>query len=324
MLVSVVIPLYNKEKYISETIRSVLDQTYDNFQIIIVDDGSTDKSVDEVEKFDDERIRIISQENAGVSAARNRGIKEAKFEFIAFLDADDLWEKDFLETMMALKEKYDQCSVFAVNYKVMSHDKSTHAPIINGLAEGFEEGVLKNYFHLASQSDPIIWSSSLMVKKQAIESIGGFPSEIRAGEDLLTWARLAARYDIAYTLEQKATFCKWDDGKNAFPRIPDNHDRVGEELRKLLTEGDKDKIDGLEKYIAYWHKIRVAIFLRLDKKEEARKEFKKMSEFAEKNIKYFIYALLVYSPELLNKRLLKISNYFNTLIRNFKKKQGRL
>src|SRR5690554_5521626 len=94
---SVVIPLYNKELSISNTIQSVLDQTFQNFEIVIVNDGSTDNSVKEVEKFDDKRIRLIHQENQGVSAARNRGIKEARYEWIAFLDGDDLWEKEHLE-----------------------------------------------------------------------------------------------------------------------------------------------------------------------------------------------------------------------------------
>ena len=290
-MISVVIPLYNKEKYITETIQSVLAQTFKEYEIVIVDDGSTDRSVNEVEKFDDKRIRIISQKNAGVSAARNRGIKESKFDLIAFLDADDLWKNDFLETMMVLQKKYKDCSVFAVNYKIMSHDNSYKSPIINGLSENFKEGVLRNYFQIASQSDPIICSISLMVQKEAMLTIGGFPEGIHAGEDLLTWAKLASQFDIAYTSAQKAIFCRWEDEENSTPRIPDSHDRVGEGLRKLLTQGDKDKIDGLEKYIAYWHKIRVAIFLRLVKQREAREEFKKMSEFSEKSIKYFVSSI---------------------------------
>ena len=94
---SIVIPLYNKELSISNTIQSVLDQTFQNFEIVIVNDGSTDNSVKEVEEFDDKRIRLIHQKNQGVSAARNRGIEEAKYEWVAFLDADDLWMKEHLE-----------------------------------------------------------------------------------------------------------------------------------------------------------------------------------------------------------------------------------
>ena len=91
-MISVVIPLYNKEKQIKRTIQSVLTQTFQDFEIVIVNDGSTDNSTIEVEKIKDSRIRLIHQENAGVSAARNKGIEEAKYELIALLDADDEWK----------------------------------------------------------------------------------------------------------------------------------------------------------------------------------------------------------------------------------------
>lgn len=94
---SVVIPLYNKENQIKKTLESVLNQTFKDFEVVIVNDGSKDKSVEVVQSFDDPRIRLITQENAGVSAARNRGIQEAKNKWIAFLDADDLWKVDKLE-----------------------------------------------------------------------------------------------------------------------------------------------------------------------------------------------------------------------------------
>lgn len=315
---SIVIPLYNKEKYVAKTIQSILSQTFQEFEIVIVDDGSTDQSVNEIKKINDDRIRIISQQNAGVSAARNRGIAEAKYDLITFLDADDLWEKDFLETIMNLQIKYPSCSIFAVNYKVLSNDGKMKTPLINGLPEDFKDGILQNYFKIASQSDPVICSISLAVRKETIESIGGFPIGIRAGEDLLTWARLAARYDIAYSIEPKAVFNRLDEGINIAPRIPDEHDRVGQELRKLLTNEDQSRLNGLKDYIAYWHKIRMAIFIRLGKSKEAKREFYKMSEFTQKNLKFFIYALLIYSPawmrKFLNSSLLQLNVYRRKLM----------
>ena len=95
-MISVVIPLYNKEKQVKQTLRKVLEQTFSDYEIIIVNDGSTDSSAEIAREFEDHRIKVIDQENAGVSAARNRGIKEAKGNFIAFLDADDEWDKDYL------------------------------------------------------------------------------------------------------------------------------------------------------------------------------------------------------------------------------------
>ena len=105
-MISVIIPLYNKEKQIAKTLQTVLNQTYQNFEIVIVNDGSTDRSVDEVKKFLNSRIRLINQKNGGVSAARNRGIKEAKGEYLAFLDADDIWQNNYLQTQIDLICKY--------------------------------------------------------------------------------------------------------------------------------------------------------------------------------------------------------------------------
>lgn len=101
-MISVVIPLYNKEKQIANTLHSVLRQTFQNFEIVVVNDGSTDNSVQEVEKVNDIRIRIVHQNNAGVSAARNKGIEEARYDIIAFLDADDEWKAEYLETQYYL------------------------------------------------------------------------------------------------------------------------------------------------------------------------------------------------------------------------------
>lgn len=317
-MISIIIPLYNKEKYVAKTIQTILSQTFQEFEIIVIDDGSTDQSVNEIKKIDDARIRIISQQNAGVSAARNRGIAEAKYDMIAFLDADDLWEKDFLETMLNLQKQFPQCSVYALNYNILTQDNTIRSLVINGLPEHFKQGIISNYFHIASQSDPILWTSSITVKKQAIESIGGFPIGIRAGEDLLTWARLAARYDIAYSIEPKAIFNRLDEGINIPPRIPDEHDRVGQELRKLLTNDDQSRLKGLKDYIAYWHKIRMAIFIRLEKSKEAKREFYKMSEFTQKDLKFFIYTLLIYSPawmrKSLNSSLLQLNVYRRKLM----------
>ena len=105
-MISIVIPLYNKKELIVKTVQSILNQTYHNFEIIIVDDGSTDGSADEVKTIKDSRIRLISQKNSGVASARNRGIKESQGDFVAFIDADDLWSPDYLYTLISLTQNY--------------------------------------------------------------------------------------------------------------------------------------------------------------------------------------------------------------------------
>src|ERR1022692_3824950 len=116
---SVVIPLYNKAAYISTAIESVLNQDYLEFELIIVNDGSTDRSLEIIRLINDslkEQFRIINQSNSGVSTARNNGVKAANYNFIAFLDADDWWDKDFLKEMNVLIVNYNEAGIYASNY----------------------------------------------------------------------------------------------------------------------------------------------------------------------------------------------------------------
>ena len=145
-MISVVIPLYNKEKQIAHTLQSVFNQTFQNFEVVIVDDGSTDGSVAEVEKLSDSRIRLIHQKNAGVAAARNRGIEEAKGDLIAFLDADDEWKPEYLATQHHLSQKYPDCNVFACNYEFRNIEGKVTPTIIRKLPFTGEDGILSNYF----------------------------------------------------------------------------------------------------------------------------------------------------------------------------------
>ena len=117
-MISVVIPLYNKEASIAQSLKSVLSQEYDDFEVVIVDDGSTDESVGVVEAINDPRIRLIKQENGGPSKARNTGVKNAKGEWILFLDADDELEPDALEYFAKNINKHNETSfIFAPFFK---------------------------------------------------------------------------------------------------------------------------------------------------------------------------------------------------------------
>lgn len=306
-MISVVIPLYNKEKQIAHTLQSVFNQTFQDFEIIIVDDGSTDGSVAEVEKFSDSRIRLIHQENAGVSAARNRGIEVAKSDLIAFLDADDEWKPEYLATQHHLSQKYPDCSVFVCNYEFRNLEGKVTPTIIRKLPYTSDDGILTNYFEVASCSHPPICSISIMVKKQAIQKIGGFPVGIKSGEDLLTWARLAVNGKIAYSKVPLAVFIKDrilfnEDQQQRFPEM---NDVVGTELR-LLYENNSSKKD-LKKYIALWHKMRARIFIDKKCRKFAVKECV-MSMQYDVNIKIILFLILSLMPHALSRKLFMFSN----------------
>lgn len=260
-MISIVIPLYNKEKSIASTLQTVLNQTFSDYEIVIVNDGSTDNSVAEVEKVQDSRVRLIHQQNAGVSAARNRGIKEAMGELIAFLDADDEWMPEYLATQIQLYHKYSDCKVFACNYKFRNADGTISPTNIRNLPFREEDGILSNYFVVASCSHPPLWTSAVMVKKQAMQAIGGFPLGIKSGEDLLTWARLAVNGMIAYSKRPLAVFIFDERIFNADQkqRMPESVDVVGNELFKLYKANPG--IVGIKQYVGLWHKMRARIFL---------------------------------------------------------------
>lgn len=294
-MISVVIPLYNKEEQIAHTLQSVFAQTFQNFEIVIVDDGSTDNSVEEVEKFDDSRIRLIHQTNAGVSAARNRGIEEARGELIAFLDADDEWKLGYLATQYGLYQKYPECSVYACNYEFRDSEGKMTPTVIRRLPFEGKDGILSNYFEVASCSHPPLWTSAVVVKKSAIQAIEGFPLGIKSGEDLLTWARLAVSGTISYS-KTVQTIYNLGEGyilTNLPPRRQDKGDPVGKELVKLLDQYSDKR--ALNRYISHWHKMRASVAIRYGEKMETMKEVAialKYNLFNLRVMPFFFLALL--------------------------------
>lgn len=293
-MISVVIPLYNKREMIERTLRSVFAQTFQDFEIIVVDDGSTDGSAEVVKSINDSRIHLIHQDNSGVSAARNRGISEAHGELIALLDGDDEWKSQYLETQFNLSLLYPECDVFAVNYETCDANGKITPTIINSLPFDGVDGELTNYFEVASCSHPPICSISIMVRKGVFEQIGGFPTGIRSGEDLLTWARLACNYRIAYSRKSLARFnVEGYDIKEKPKRIPAEDDFVGRELAKLEKEFTPR---GIRLYRAHWHKMRASIYMRLRMRRCSIKESIKGLALNPRNFKLYAFIALNFIP----------------------------
>jgi len=295
-MISVVIPLNNKVATISRTLDSVLRQTYSDFEVIIVDDGSTDGSAEVAARYTDCRFRIVRQPNAGVSAARNRGISEARGAYVAFLDADDEWMPDFLSTMHSLSDQYPQCDVFAVNYQFCNSTGTATPTIIRRVKFQGAMGVLDNYFEVASHSHPPIWSSSVMIRCTAINAVGGFPVGIQSGEDLLTWGRLATRFQIAYCKEAKAVFHQQGYDFHERPkRVPASDDVVGRELKSLADTYHPAHIND---YLSHWHKMRSSIYCRLHMRRESIREALKGLRYRPSNLKLYVYILINFLPKM--------------------------
>ena len=201
---SVVIPLYNKELSISNTIQSVLNQTFQDFEIVVINDGSTDNSLQVVEQINDSRIRIINKPNGGVSSARNRGIKEAKYDWIAFLDGDDLWIDNHLETLKDMIETNPADKVFTTSF-IFSDNNNVKVQ-----RESFAYLRVDNYCKasLTHFNKTIIWTSVVCVHKQVFDNVVAFNTNYIRGEDVDLWIRISKRYDIIYTDKVTAIYRK--------------------------------------------------------------------------------------------------------------------
>lgn len=191
----VIVPLYNKAPYVRKALESIMSQTYKDFELIVVDDGSIDNSASICEgylsKLSTFDSRLIRQANSGVAAARNRGVAESHGKYVCFLDADDWWEPTFLEEMDKLIEEYPDSGLYATNYIYFKPGK-THVAL--NLPRGY-----MNYpeAYLQSGAMPVTSITTCMPRK-VFDEMGGFPVGIKFGEDFLLWAKTAMHYKVAF------------------------------------------------------------------------------------------------------------------------------
>ncbi|MEM5565393.1 glycosyltransferase family 2 protein [Psychroserpens sp. AS72] len=194
---SVVIPLYNKEQEITDTISSVLAQTFADFEVIIINDGSTDNSLNQVEKFSDKRIRIYTTENKGVSHARNFGIKNASAQYIAFLDGDDIWKPQHLHDLKSLIESYPNCGLYCKAYNKIKGQTIIDSQYKDIPKNKKWDGLINDYFY-HSVINSLASSSSVAIHKSIFESVGYFNEDYNSGEDTDAWIRIALQYPTAF------------------------------------------------------------------------------------------------------------------------------
>jgi glycosyltransferase involved in cell wall biosynthesis len=197
--VSVVIPLYNKADVLQATLVSVLEQTFREFEVIVVDDGSTDDGASLVESVADRRVRLIRQANQGESAARNRGILEARGKWIALIDADDLWASNHLEELVSAVE--DPAFIGAFSNIVYESNSQPAIPLT------FQSQRIDDYFSFALRTNgyPMSSSSVLLARRQLLEA-GLFAVGIPVGPDIDMWCRLALHGSLRYVANTSATY----------------------------------------------------------------------------------------------------------------------
>jgi glycosyltransferase involved in cell wall biosynthesis len=188
-LISVIIPAYNCEKSIKETINSVLQQTFTDFELIVINDGSQDSTLDVINSIQDTRMKVFSFENAGGNISRNRGLNLAVGNYISFLDADDIWTPDKLESQLEALQKNPEAHV-AYSWTDYIDEEgnflvSGRRVSVNG--DVYEKLLINNF--LENGSNPLI-------RKEALVELDGFDESLKAAQDWDMWLRLAAKYSF--------------------------------------------------------------------------------------------------------------------------------
>lgn len=207
MRFSVVIPLYNKAPYIKKALQSIVGQTFPDFELIVVDDGSSDDSLivaEETLKESGIHYRLIHQDNEGVSTARNNGVAASQGDYICFLDADDWWAQDFLQKMDWLIKEYPDAGIYGANYYIISRGKqriALHIPSTGYI----------NYCDCYRKLQMPLTSISVAIPRSIFQETGGFKPHLKFGEDFDLWIRIALKTQVAYLDEPLAFYFQDSD-----------------------------------------------------------------------------------------------------------------
>lgn len=225
--VSVIIPAYNAMSYLPETLESVFGQTFTDLEILIVNDGSLDDIVEWASQIGDSRVKFISQANQGVSAARNTGIIKAQGEYIAFLDADDLWEPTKLEKQVHCLEANPTVGLaYTWTNFIDEFGQSTGVSIFSH-AEG-------NVWQEIVVRDMVSTGSSTMIRAECFDKVGLFDSDLCVGEDRDMWTRIAACYPFAVIKEPLTLYRRHPQNTTK------SNEKIIPELSRVIEKTFKD------------------------------------------------------------------------------------
>lgn len=303
---SIVIPAYNAEKTIKASVNSVLNQSNNDFEIIIIDDGSVDKTKDVIADYDDNRIRYIYQENSGVSAARNRGIKESKGEFVCFLDADDEWKKDHLDVLSNLSETYKNCGMYITGYDIcLNNGKIIHksAEILKNIPD--EHFMTENAFDVLIKNGYFFNTNTMCCRREVFDRVGIFEVGVKNGEDDDMWYRIFSYYNVAISKKSTTVYNRANAGAtkermnvikpfflNRIEKIMSEKDIPCERKKSLLVWVERNKLSRARQHIL------------LREKKEAFSLLKEISFKKSNKKKYFTTILCMIIPSKITRWLI--------------------
>ena len=302
---SVIVALYNKSAYLEKCLQSIFNQTFTNFELILINDGSTDDGTEKVRKILNEHcerliekqcnterkqyvleisqgikeskksilLSYIDQENSGVSTARNNGVKNAIYDYVAFLDADDWWEPTYLSEMKTLIEEYPGAGLYGSNYFLVKRNRQLPAP--SGIDPAFKKGLIDYFGAYARTNCQPVWTGAVIVPKKVMEEEKGFNPELKLGEDFDLWVRIALKYPVAFLNKNLSNYNQDSNIKNrATGHLPEPSNHVLWNLTYLEKDEQKNPVlkklfDNLRIYslFPYYlnHKTRKTARMELDK-----------------------------------------------------------
>lgn len=266
---SVIIPLYNKAPYVAKAIESVLGQTYRDFEVIVIDDGSTDQSLEVAKTFENKSITIVSQPNSGVSTARNNGVKLAKHPYICFLDADDWWHPTFLEEMKRLITDFPDAGIYGSGYYIVKNGQERIAPI--GVPQGFERGIIDYCEVYAKTLCMPLTSISVVIPKHIFDEEKGFKSQLKFGEDFDLWIRIALKHKVILVNKPLAYYNQDVDVNNRGVAVHKIYSPVNHFIFNLDYLYDSEKNNHRLKILL--DKLRVYILLKYRMQRALPKEY---------------------------------------------------
>lgn len=316
-MISVVIPLYNKENSICATLQSVYEQTYTDWECIVVDDGSTDDSLNVVQEYVRKvesdvhtpytlhltpSIRVYHQPNGGVCAARNAGIKAAKGEYIALLDADDRWDKEYLAEQMHMIADFPKSAMWGINFAELSEGKLIRK-LETGLPDGYR-GYVEHYFDMPGRISDLYCSSSVVIRRDVFDKVGYFDERIRYSEDIDMWYRIIANYPVAF-YDRYMVWYFYDAENRAM-----NRPRLLKDWLPYYVDKYKDPLFRHDavfyRWIMRWAAVRIKkIYFNDPEQHEAAKTASRKLDYAELPFKYRFELLLPYWMGKIIYKLLK-------------------
>lgn len=240
MRFSVIIPLFNKGPYVKRALKSVINQTYTDFEVIVIDDGSTDDSFNATKELlvtSNIEYQLIHQKNSGVSTARNNGVDASQGDYICFLDADDWWAPTFLERMNWLIKECPEAGIYGTNYYYVKNGKQR---ICVTTAETGYIDYCKVY---AEKLQMPLWTGAVCIPRGIFDEMGGFKPHLKLGEDFDLWIRIALEYKVAF-LDEPLSFY-FQDSDPAWRLVGRLHDPKTHVLWNLgyLEQEEKTNLD---------------------------------------------------------------------------------